>query len=135
MGIYWIASAVVRSIIQVFMNKHIDNMDIDAMIEKNMEKYNEKKQKKAMLITRLPKADLPQEITTHLYPDPMRKSWRKRKSKSVQKIQVRFSDSKRRICLTGIIIQRIINNWDSIQKGHRMSQEYIEVTEIRNRMP
>ena len=45
MGIYWIASAVVRSIIQVFMNKHIDNMDIDAMIEKNMEKYNEKKQK------------------------------------------------------------------------------------------
>ncbi len=45
MGIYWIASAVVRAIQQVLINKHIDNSDIDAQIAKNIEKYNEKKEK------------------------------------------------------------------------------------------
>ena len=45
MGIYWIASAVVRAIQQVFINRHIDKSDIDAQIAKNIEKYNEKKEK------------------------------------------------------------------------------------------
>ena len=38
MGIYWITGSVVRCVHQVLINKHIDKMDIDAMIEKNMEK-------------------------------------------------------------------------------------------------
>lgn len=42
MGLYWVVGAVVRSIQQVVINKHIDKMDIDAEIEKNMEKYKEK---------------------------------------------------------------------------------------------
>ena len=42
MGLYWIAGSVVRSVQQVFVNKHIDKMDIDAMIAKNEEKYKEK---------------------------------------------------------------------------------------------
>ena len=45
MGIYWIAGAVIRSIQQVLINKHIDKMDLDALIEKNKEKL-EKSQKK-----------------------------------------------------------------------------------------
>ena len=45
MGIYWIASAVVRAVQQVLINKHIDKTDIDAQIAKNIEKYNEKKEK------------------------------------------------------------------------------------------
>ena len=45
MGIYWIAGAVIRSIQQVLINKHIDNMDMDAMIEKNIEKMKEKEEK------------------------------------------------------------------------------------------
>ena len=45
MGIYWIAGAVIRSIQQVVINKHIDKMDIDAMVEKNMEKIKEKEAK------------------------------------------------------------------------------------------
>ena len=32
MGIYWIAGSVVRSIQQIAINKHIDKMDLDAMI-------------------------------------------------------------------------------------------------------
>ena len=45
MGIYWIAGAVVRTIQQIVINKHIDNMDVDEMMKKNMEKYNEKRKK------------------------------------------------------------------------------------------
>ena len=45
MGIYWIAGAVIRSIQQVLINKHIDKMDIDAMIEKNVQKMKEKEEK------------------------------------------------------------------------------------------
>lgn len=45
LGLYWIAGAVVRSIIQVAINKHIDNMDLDAMIEKNLKKNAKKLEK------------------------------------------------------------------------------------------
>ena len=45
MGIYWIAGAVIRCIQQVLINKHIDKMDIDAMVEKNLEKMKEKEAK------------------------------------------------------------------------------------------
>ena len=40
MGIYWIAGSVVRSIQQVIINKHIDKIDLDAEIKKNVEKRN-----------------------------------------------------------------------------------------------
>ena len=46
MGIYWIAGSVVRSIQQVIINKHIDKMDLDAMIAKNLEKNKGKLEKK-----------------------------------------------------------------------------------------
>ena len=45
MGIYWIAGAVIRSIQQVVLNKHIDKMDFDAIIEKNKDKAAKKIQK------------------------------------------------------------------------------------------
>ena len=45
MGIYWIAGAIVRSIQQIVINKHIDKMDIDAVIEKNADKAKVKMQK------------------------------------------------------------------------------------------
>jgi len=48
MGLYWVIGAVVRSIQQVVINKHIDKMDIDAEIEKNMEKYKEKLKKQGI---------------------------------------------------------------------------------------
>lgn len=45
MGLYWVAGAVVRSIQQVIINKHIDKMDIDELIKKNVEKKNKKLEK------------------------------------------------------------------------------------------
>ena len=44
-GIYWVASTVVTIIYQFFINRHIDNMDLDAMIQKNVEKQNKKREK------------------------------------------------------------------------------------------
>ncbi len=56
LGIYWITGAVVRSVIQVCVNKHLDKIDIDEMIKKNVEKNNEKRRKAG-----LP----PQQISTN----------------------------------------------------------------------
>ena len=50
MGLYWIAGAVIRAIQQVAINKYIDHKDIDAIIAKNTEKYNEKMKKRGSLI-------------------------------------------------------------------------------------
>ena len=38
MGIYWIAGSVVRSIQQILINRHIDKIDMDEVIKKNLEK-------------------------------------------------------------------------------------------------
>ena len=44
-GIYWVASTVVTIIYQFFINRHIDKMDMDEMIAKNVEKQNKKREK------------------------------------------------------------------------------------------
>ena len=49
MGLYWIVGAVVRTIQQVAINKYIDKMDIDKVIEKNQTKYAEKLKKKGVI--------------------------------------------------------------------------------------
>lgn len=45
MGIYWIAGAVVRGIQQILINKHIDKIDMDEVIKKNLEKREKKLEK------------------------------------------------------------------------------------------
>ena len=45
LGLYWIAGSVVRSIQQVLINKHIDKMDLNEVIEKNKEKSAKKMEK------------------------------------------------------------------------------------------
>ena len=53
MGIYWIAGAVVRCIQQIVINKHIDKMDIDEIIEKNSAKAEKKIKKQQENIQRM----------------------------------------------------------------------------------
>ncbi len=43
MGIYWISGAVIRSIQQIIINKRIDKLDLDKIVEENAKKYKEKK--------------------------------------------------------------------------------------------
>ena len=45
LGIYWIASAVVRSIQQVIINRHMDKIKIDDLINENMKKMEKKREK------------------------------------------------------------------------------------------
>ena len=47
-GIYWIAGAVFRGIQQVVVNKHMEKMDMDALIRKNVEKMNAKRKKQGL---------------------------------------------------------------------------------------
>lgn len=45
LGIYWIMTAVVRTVQQFFINRHIRNLDLDEIIEKNKEKAKKKREK------------------------------------------------------------------------------------------
>lgn len=45
MGLYWVAGSVIRSIQQVIINKHIDKMDFDQIIQKNSVKSAKKLEK------------------------------------------------------------------------------------------
>ena len=44
-GVYWIVSAVVQIIIQLIVNKYMERIDINEMVEKNIEKANVKRAK------------------------------------------------------------------------------------------
>lgn len=45
LGLYWVASALVKAVQQVFVNKHIENLDLDDIIKKNQEKAKKKREK------------------------------------------------------------------------------------------
>ncbi len=47
-GIYWVAGSVVRSIIQLIVNKQMNKVDIDDLVKENIEKYNKKREKKGL---------------------------------------------------------------------------------------
>ena len=44
-GVYWIATALFTILQTIFINRYLDKTDLDAMIEKNIEKANKKKEK------------------------------------------------------------------------------------------
>lgn len=46
LGLYWVASAVVRSIQQVIVNKYLKSKTVDEMIEENRKKAQKKREKK-----------------------------------------------------------------------------------------
>lgn len=48
MGIYWIAGSVVQIIQQIFINRYMDRIDVESMVQKNIEKANEKRKKKGL---------------------------------------------------------------------------------------
>ena len=46
LGLYWIFSAICRSVQQVAINKYLDRMDMDELVKRNMEKAKKKYEKK-----------------------------------------------------------------------------------------
>ena len=61
LGIYWIATSVVTIIQQLIVNAHMDKVNIDDMIAKNLEKVNKKRAKQG-----LPPAKVTQNATASL---------------------------------------------------------------------
>lgn len=47
-GIYWIAGSVFRIIQQLFVNKYMENIDVDDLIEKNAEKAKKKNERRGL---------------------------------------------------------------------------------------
>jgi YidC/Oxa1 family membrane protein insertase len=45
LGIYWVASAVARSVQQVLINRHLDKMDIQDLVNQNVKKMEKKREK------------------------------------------------------------------------------------------
>lgn len=48
LGLYWIASSVVRTVIQLFVNHSMKNISIEDLIRKNVEKQNKKRAKQGL---------------------------------------------------------------------------------------
>ena len=48
LGIYWIASAIVRSIQQLLINRHLNKMNIDDLVNENMRKMEAKRAKEGL---------------------------------------------------------------------------------------
>ncbi len=53
LGIYWIVSAVVRTIQQVIIKRHLEKESLEELIEKNREKAAKKREKKGITADRL----------------------------------------------------------------------------------
>lgn len=53
LGLYWIASALVRTIQQIIINKYLSNKSLDDMIEKNQAKAAKKREKKGTSASKL----------------------------------------------------------------------------------
>ena len=48
LSIYWIAGALVRTVQQVFLNRHFENLDVAQIVEKNKEKAAAKAEKRGI---------------------------------------------------------------------------------------
>jgi YidC/Oxa1 family membrane protein insertase len=48
LGLYWIATAVISTIIQLIVNRYYDKLGVDAIVAKNVEKRNKKRAKKGL---------------------------------------------------------------------------------------
>lgn len=83
-GIYWITGALLRSIQQIVINRHMKAIDIDELIAKNQEKANKKREKAG-----LP----PQKITQQARQNVRNIEFEERAEKETQKNQPNVSET------------------------------------------
>ena len=48
LGLYWIMGSVVQCVQQIFINKYMNNMDLEELVKKNIEKAYAKRAKKGL---------------------------------------------------------------------------------------
>jgi len=56
LGVYWIATAVIQTIMQLLVNRYYDKIGVDAIIAKNVERANKKRAKKGLPPEKITKA-------------------------------------------------------------------------------
>lgn len=56
LGIYWITGSVVRSVQQVVLNRHMRDLDLESIIEKNKQKVEKKKEKQGIYANQIANA-------------------------------------------------------------------------------
>lgn len=83
-GIYWITGALLRSIQQIVINRHMKAIDMDELIAKNQEKANKKREKAG-----LP----PQKITQQARQNVRNIEFEERAEKETQKNQPNVSET------------------------------------------
>lgn len=83
-GIYWITGALLRSIQQIVINRHMKAIDIDELIAKNQEKANKKREKAGLS---------PQKITQQARQNVRNIEFEERAEKETQKNQPNVSET------------------------------------------
>ena len=48
LGLYWIMGSVVQCVQQIFINRYMDKVDVEQLVEKNMEKVNKKRARQGL---------------------------------------------------------------------------------------
>lgn len=48
LGLYWIATAVIQTIIQICINRYYDKLGVDEIVRRNVEQRNKKRAKKGL---------------------------------------------------------------------------------------
>ncbi|MEY8355141.1 YidC/Oxa1 family membrane protein insertase [Lachnospiraceae bacterium 54-53] len=112
-GIYWIASSVFQIIQQVAINRHLDKIDMDEMIKKNVEKANKKRAKKG-----LPPQRVSQNATANL------KNLQASNDKVEAEKNAKLEKTKEHVKAANDYYSKDASNPNSISAKARMVQKY-----------
>lgn len=114
-GIYWIASSVFQIIQQILVNRYMDKIDMDEMIQKNVEKANKKRAKKG-----LPPQRVTQNATASL------KNLQAANERQEAEKNAKLEKTREQIKASKDFYNSVSSNPDSIAAKARMVEKYNE---------
>ena len=122
LGIYWVATSVFTIFQQLILNAYFDHTDMDALIKKNVEKANKKREKKG-----LP----PQKVTTAASYNT--KSIAENRIEQQQKRDQEVQENKKKMKEATDYYNKGIENPNSLSAKANMVQQYNEKTEKKRK--
>lgn len=122
LGIYWVATSVFTIFQQLILNAYFDHTDMDALIKKNVEKANKKREKKG-----LP----PQKVTTTASYNT--KSIAENRIEQQQKREQEVQENKKKMKEATDYYNKGIEKPNSLSAKANMVQQYNEKTEKKRK--
>ncbi len=122
LGIYWVATSVFTIFQQLILNAYFDHTDMDALIKKNVEKANKKREKKG-----LP----PQKVTTAASYNT--KSIAENRIEQQQKRNQEIQENKKKMKEATDYYNKGIEKPNSLSAKANMVQQYNEKTEKKRK--